>query len=35
VEIDDLNWHTEKLDLDNDKEYVQIVKDYHETVEKL
>jgi hypothetical protein len=35
IDIDDLNWNCEKLDLDNDEEYVKILKEYHETVEQL
>ena len=35
IDIDDLNWNTEKLDLDNDEQYVKILKEYHETVEQL
>ena len=35
IDVDDLSWNTEKLDLDNDEEYVKILKEYHETVEQL
>ena len=35
IDIDDLNFNTEKLDLDNDEEYIKILKEYHETVEQL
>lgn len=35
TETDELNFNTEKLDLDNDEDYQKCMQDYHEQVEEM